>query len=507
MAAVVHTGDPEVVGTGTDPARHSADPELRTQVSAGVRWGVITSVATQVGRLGFMTLLMRLLGPHNFGIVGQAAVFIAITQIFLHLGLATYIIQRPTIERADIGSAVWLNVITGTVLAALTVVTAPVLRAFFGSSELTAVLRVLSVAFVLKALAVVPTALLNRNMRFRSLGTAEIAATFVSGTIGLAAALRGAGYWALVVQTLTFDALYLAIVIGMTGRPELTWSRSAARRLWAFGSRVMGADLVNYVSDNGDKFLIARFLGATPLALYSLAYRVVVLPVQLLSQSGRVILPTFSRLQHDPERLARALLTASQTLAFVICPAMTLVVLAAPIGVPLVFGDDWGDAVLPLQLLALTTVQFMLATLTGPVVLAVGRADWELRWSVATMVVAVVFFAVGLRWGITGVAVSYLLLGVVLNPVRYLIIRRLVPVTARSYLRALAPAAVCSAALCGAWLLVAAVLRGATADVPLLAGASVAGLVAYVVAARVLWPQDLRVQLAFARDVARREGK
>jgi PST family polysaccharide transporter len=343
-------------------------------------------------------------------------------------------------------------------------------------------------------------------MRFRSLGTAEIAATFVSGTLGVVAAVNGAGYWALVIQTLTFDGLYVAMVLTMTGWPELTWSAIAARRLWSFGSRVMGADLVNYVSDNADKFLIARFLGATPLAFYTLAYRVIVLPVQLLAQSGRVILPTFSRLQDDRERLARALLSASETLAFVICPAMTLTILCAPIGVPLVFGEAWEPAVVPLQLLAATTVQYVLSMLTGPVVLAVGRVSLEFRWSLVTMVVAVVSFAIGIHWGIVGVAASYLVLALTLNPIRFLIIQRLVPISARGYLRALAPAVGCSAALCGAWLVAAAALREVTGGFGLLAGASVTGLVACVVAARVLWPQDFRHQVEFARLVVRGRG-
>jgi O-antigen/teichoic acid export membrane protein len=506
VAARVPPYAPEPAGAVVDEVVADAAGTLRAQVSHGVRWGVITSVATQVARLGFMTVLMRLLGPHNFGIVGQAVVFVAVTQIFLHLGLATYIIQRPRIERADVGSAVWLNIAVGSVLAAMTFAAAPVLRAFFGSPELTGVLRVLSVAFVLKALAVVPTALLNRGMRFRHLGTAEIIATFASGGLGIVAALNGAGYWALVVQTLAFDTLYLALVLGMTGRPQLTWSAAAARRLWWFGSRVMGTDLVNYVSDNGDKFLVARFLGATPLALYSLAYRVIVLPVQLLTQSGRVILPTFSRLQDDRERLGRAFVTASGTLAFAVCPAMMLTILGAPAGVPMVFGEAWSAAVVPLQLLAATAIHFVLAALTGPLVLAVGRPHWELRWSLVTMVVAVAFFAVGLHWGIVGVATAYLLLGLVLNPVRFLIIQRLVPITARAYLRALAPAAVSSAALCGGWMLAAATLGRATGGLLLLVMASVAGVAAYVAAARLLWPRDFRHQLEFARAVVRRGG-
>ena len=486
--------------------RSTGNRTLRTQVSQGVRWGVIASIVTQVGRFGFVAALMRLLGPENFGIVGQATVYITITYIFLHLGTAATIIQRPELQKAEVGSAWWVNVALGSLLAGLTVVVAPVLASFFRTEELTAVLRVLSICFVLKAMAVVPMALLYRGMRFRNLGIVEIGSTLLGGALAVAAAVNGAGYWALVVQTVAMDAIYLAALVWISGRPEMSWSFTAARGLWSFSSRVMGSELVRYMSENSDKFLVARFLGATPLGFYSLAYRVLQLPLLMVEQGGRVILPTFSRLQDDRERLARVFLTMSESVALAVCPVMTLTILCAPVAVPAVFGEAWAPAVVPLQLLAAMTVQYLIFSISGSVVLAVGRADWEFRWSLFTMVVALISFAIGLNWGITGVAAAYLMMGFALSPIRFIIVRRLIPISPWGYLRSLTPAVVSSSALCGAWLLVATALMGTVSRVPLVALGSAAGLAAYFVAARVLWPQDLRYQLEFARLVVRGGG-
>lgn len=477
------------------------DASLRTQVSRGVRWGVIASVATQFGRLGFVAVLMRLLGPANFGIVGQALVYIAVTYIFLHLGTAASIIQRPRLEKAEIGSAWWMNVALGSVLAGTTIVIAPALAGFFRTEELAAVLRVLSICCVLKALAVVPTALLYRNMRFRHLGTAEITSTFVGGALAVVAAANGAGYWALVVQAVTMDAVYLAALVWLAGPPETAWSAAAARGLWSFSSRVMGAELVRYVSENADKFLVARFLGATALGFYSLAYRALLLPVLMMEQAGRVILPTFSRLQADRERLAHVALKAIESIALLICPAMTLTILCAPVAVPAALGEAWTPAVRPLQLLAAMTVQYLISAITGPVVLAVGHADWELRWSLVVMAAALVAFSVGLHWGTTGVAASYLIMGLALSPFRFRMMQRVIAVPASRYLRALVPAVASSMVLAAVWALAAMALRGASGGLPLAAYASVAALGAYLVTARLLWPDDLRDQLAFARLV------
>ena len=189
--------DVTVDDPGSDPGT-----SLRTKVASGVRWGIIISIATQVARILFLIALMRLLGPQSYGIVGQATLIVAVAQIFVHFGLAVSIVQRPVLEQGDVGTAFWLNMAMGLLLAVLMVLGAPLLSAFFRTEELTAVFRVLSIALVLKAMTIVPIALLTRHMRFRSIAMVEIASTVISGVLGVGAAAMGADYWALVIQTL-----------------------------------------------------------------------------------------------------------------------------------------------------------------------------------------------------------------------------------------------------------------------------------------------------------------
>ena len=486
-----------------DDAGAGPSKALRTQVASGVRWGFIVSIATQVSRIVFMVALMRLLGPRNFGIVGQAAILIAIAQIFVHFGLAASIIQRRQLDQSEIGTAFWLNVAMGLLLAALMVLGAPLISTFFKTKELTAVLLVLSISLVLKSMTTVPSALLSRKMQFRSLGLIEITGTFISGVLGVGAAVMGAGYWALVIQAVSLEAIYLFLILYINGLPDLSWSATTARRLWSFSSHVMGADLVNYFGNNSDKFLVARFLGPTALGLYSLGFRVLQLTLAMYAQAGRVVLPTFARLQDDRERLARAYLALTESVSLAIFPAMTLTIFIAPIGVPAVFGEAWADAIIPLQLIAAMTMPFVLVSNMGPLTVAVGRADWEFRWSVVNAVVALVSFSVGLKWGIVGVAAAYLIAQSVLHAVRFVITQRLIPISVRSYLRALTPASACSVVLGVVWLLIDNVLQGTLSELVLVIVASVTSAASYVVALRVAWPDDFRRQLDFARLVVR----
>jgi O-antigen/teichoic acid export membrane protein len=482
----------------------ATEEDVGPDVAGGVRWSLIATIGTMAGRMTFVVLLMRLLGPENFGIVAQATVYVTVATIFLALGLPVTVIQRPHLDRAGVGTALSFTIASALVVGVATVLGAPLIADFFQTEELTGVLRLLSISLVLKALAIVPTAMLARKMRFRALGLAEILSTAISGGIAIAAALNGANYWALVIQILVLDTIYLALVLAAARLPAPTWSRTAAQDLWSFSSRMMGSDIINYLSNNGDKILIARLLGATPLALYALAGRVLVVPIETLSKTAdRVILPMFSRLQDDAHRVARYFLEATESVALFISAPMALVILCAPLGVPMAFGDAWDGAILPLQLLAAHAIFFLLIALTNPVVQAAGRADWEFRWSVFTTVIALTTFALGLQWGIAGMAACFLVQGALLNPIRFAMIQRLIPVTVPAYLRQLAPAATSTAALVGAWIVVATTLRDQVGDLGVLVVASLAGLLAFLVSLGVLWWADLRRQLAFVRQVVR----
>jgi O-antigen/teichoic acid export membrane protein len=477
---------------------------LRTEVAGGVRWTFLATVITLAGRMAFVVVLMRMLGPENFGIVGQATVYVTIAWIFLNFGLPVTIIQRRRLGAEDIGTALTITMVSGLVLGAATFIGAPWIADFFQTPELTAVMRVLSISLFLKAAAVVPAAMLAREMRFKALASAEIVSTIVSGGIAIFAAVNGASYWALVIQMLVLDVIYLAMTLAPSRLPLPTWSHSAAQRLWAFSSRMMGSDIVNYISDNAEKVLIARFLGATPLGLYNLAGRVLVVPIETLGKTAdRVILPMFSRLQDDRDRVSRLFLQATASVAVFVSPPMTLIILCAPLGVPLAFGDAWDKAVLPLQFLAAHGIFFLLVTLTNPVVQAAGRADWEFRWSLVTTVVAMATFVVGLQWGIAGVAAAFLVQGALLNPIRFVMVQRLIPVSVSSYLRQLAPAATSTAILVVVWLVMAAGLRGQVGDLGLLVVASLAAGLSFLLSMGLLWRSDSMRQLEFIRQVAR----
>jgi PST family polysaccharide transporter len=132
------------------------------------------------------------------------------------------------------------------------------------------------------------------------------------------------------------------------------------------------------------------------------------LPSGLVGKPFQAVLsPAFSRLQGEPERLERAWLRSKRVSVAVVVPALVGLVVVAPDFIDVVFGDRWDEAIVPLQILCFAGIAHSLASLHWSVLQARGEAGTLLRVNMLSAAVSWTAFAVGLHWGIAGVAASY----------------------------------------------------------------------------------------------------
>jgi PST family polysaccharide transporter len=75
--------------------------------------------------------------------------------------------------------------------------------------------------------------------------------------------------------------------------------------------------------------------------------------------------------------------------------------------VQVVLGSRWSGAVPVLRILAPVAIAQSLISLTGTTLLGIGRPTWVFRLSLANTIFVVSAFAIGLNWGVVGVAVGF----------------------------------------------------------------------------------------------------
>src|SRR5579863_10319891 len=353
-------------------------------------------------------VLARMLTPADYGLVAMVVAITGIGQAFADLGLSEATIQRPEINHDQISALFWINVGIGLALTLVTMGLAPVFAWFYREPRLKNIALVVSFTFLIGGLRVQHTALLKRQMRFVSLAIRDVAAWILGVPVAIIMAWRGYGYWAIVALPLTVNFTQMTLswlmVRWIPGPPR---RGAEIRSLVTFGGKVAASYLMNYLSRSSDAVLIGWYWGAGPLGLYSRAYNLLMLPIrQLIPPADSVVVPALSRVQGDPERLARYFLRSANLMVWIIAPIFSFLFVAAKPVILLTLGKKWQEAAPVFQILVIAALGQVLFNLTIWLFVSRGQSGRLLRLLMIIFPVIVGSFAIGLPFGIKGVALS-----------------------------------------------------------------------------------------------------
>lgn len=404
----------------------AAEVGLRHRVVGGVRWKIVGQVSAQATSVGTGILLAHLLTPHEFGLAGMALVFTGLGGVFSDLALSAALVQRSTLHEVDRSTAFWTNAAAGLLLTIAGIAAAPLVASFFGQSSVGPLFAASSGLFVLWAFSATQTALLTREMNFRSIEVRNVVAGLAGAAVAVTLALAGAGAWTIVGQSIVTAAAALVLVWRLSAwRPRRMYSFASLRRLGSFSGKTLVSQLLHYFTMNVDNILVGRFLGSGSLGIYSVSYNTMFMPVARISLPiQQVLFAAFSKLQHEPERLRAAWLRGNQLISALNVPAFIGMAIVAPDFVPVVLGHRWHEAVPVLQLLSLAGVAQTLQTLNWSAVQALGRPGVMLRLRLIWTPLTVAAFAVGLYWGVVGVAGLFAIVRYVITAVSSIVTAR-----------------------------------------------------------------------------------
>jgi O-antigen/teichoic acid export membrane protein len=353
-------------------------------------------------------VLAHLLTPADFGLVAMVTAITGIGQGFADLGLSEATIQHPEINHHQVSRLFWINVAIGLSLMSIAMALAPVLSWFYREPRLRAIAYLTSLTFLIGGLRVQHDALLRRQMRYAALAIRDVAASTLAVPVSILLALRGAGYWAIVALPLVWNSTQMLLSWIFTRWIPGSPHRGAnVRSLISFGSHVAASYLVFNFTRSTDSILIGRYWGPGPLGLYSRALNLLLLPVRQLGAPARsVAVPSFSRAQEDPERLGRFYLRTVNLIMWITGPIFGFLFVAATPVIILTLGNKWREAASVFQLLAIFALGQLLYESTIWLLVSRGQTGRLLKLALIVCPVTIASYAIGLPFGIRGVALS-----------------------------------------------------------------------------------------------------
>lgn len=480
---------------------------LSRSVKNGLVWLAIERGGLQVLNLLSSVLLARLLTPSAFGVMGMSGFFTGMSRRLMNFGFSAAVIRRKEIRADHLSTLFVVTVAMNASICLALIAVSPFAGRYFGDPLVGDVLRWMSLVFVLRSIGVCPWVILRRRLDFKSTAYATFIDATVKVLVSVPLAWYGYGVWALVYAELAgslADKLYLAWAARWV--PSVRVTTQALKDLFTYGVNISIRSTIAYVSSNIDNFIVGKTLGMAALGFYEKSYNLMRLPVAELSgRLSGVLFPALARLQDDDGRFRAAFRKTLLGTSLVSFPVfMTLTVLAQPL-VSVLFGPQWGPAVVPFQILCLSGPFRMSAQLVTNAIDACGKLGQDVRRRAFMLVVLVPAVVVASRWGIVGVALAVLATTVI----SYMLVARVAsavtPVRSADLLRPqLVPAA--ASLVLGAVQAVVLWLIGKEAWPPIvvLVVATPAGWLAYFCAIYLLRTPPIRALWEELRADARR---
>lgn len=286
-------------------------------------------------------VLARELSPREFGLVAFGMTVMTFAAAFSDGGLGAALIRSSVpVERSTLRSVLGLQlVVTLALFGAICAIALP----FFGLAG--RVTALMALALPLGAIDTPAKIVLERTLEYRLIARAEVLQALVYYAWAVGAVTIGFGVWGLASAAVVRTVAIAAILF--RARPDLfvtpLFSLARLRPLLRFGVGFQANTVVTVFRDQGLNIGIAAIAGVAPLGIWTLARRLMELPMLLFQTLWRVSFPATSQLLGagmDARRLiARGAALTAVGSGFV----LGALAAAAPGLVPSVFGARWAE--------------------------------------------------------------------------------------------------------------------------------------------------------------------
>lgn len=303
-------------------------------------------------------VLARLLSPDAFGLLAMVTVLMGIGSLIRDFGMGTASLQEKSLSQAQASNLFWVNAaLSGGTAVALACAT-PLVVSVYGDSRLLRLVPAMALVLLITGLQTQYQARLAREMQFTKLAVA----TFTSAAVGIASGVTGAllgwDYWALVAQKSAAATWMLTFyLISSRWLPSLPSRAQGSLTHVRAGTDYGLANVLGYVADNIDTFMIGVRWGSIDLGYYNRAFQLFMQPISaVFGPLTWVVIPTINQSTSEGRDSESVLLRVQSALA----GASTWVLLATAATadwlIPLLLGDQWAPLVPILQILAIAGV-------------------------------------------------------------------------------------------------------------------------------------------------------
>ncbi len=380
----------------------SSATSLKALVIRGSAWTVAGHGVSQLIRLASSLILTRLLFPDAFGVMSLVWVVLYGLEMMSDVGLGPAIIRDKRGADPDFLNTAWtLQVIRGAILWAASCALAYPMASVYGLPELARLIPAAGLSALIYGFGSTAWHACRREMQFRRLVPLELLVQVIGFIATVLWAYLQPGVWALVGGSLIGSLAYAitshALLPGTRNR--FRWESEAARSLFGFGKWIFLSSAFTFLSTQGDRLLLGRYVDMAQLGVYSIA---VILSEAIqglvIKIHHGVLFPAYGKVvREERERLASVIGRARLAIdVFVVLPVAALTMFGSWV-VNLLYDQRYHAAGWMLQVLCIRVLMVAVLVNSESCLVVLGRP----QYSVVQNICRTIWILAGIPFGWT----------------------------------------------------------------------------------------------------------
>lgn len=338
-----------------DPLTPVPQESLKKKAAKGFLWGGLSNGLQQVFGIVFGIVLLRILEPKDYGLVGILTIFSTIASALTESGFVSALSIKKDVSKADYNAVFWFCVLLGSGIYLVLYSVSPFIADFYELPELGPLAQVSFLNFLISSFGVAHGAYLTRNLMVKERASATVFAVLISGVVGVVAALQGLKYWSLVLQNLTYCVIVAALFwYHSKFRPSFRINLRPVKPLLSYSSKLLITNVFFHLNNNFLSAILGKYVPVSQAGQYTSGNKWNLMGQNLiLSISNTIIQPLMTEVsQSGEERKIRVFRKLLSFISFITFPLMFGLALVAPDFVLLAGGEKWLESADYLRILA-----------------------------------------------------------------------------------------------------------------------------------------------------------
>ncbi len=379
-------------------------------------WALVSQYASFTIQFATSVVLARwFIGPDELGLFSIAFAAITLVAFLQDFGVNRFITGERDLTPEKLATAFTISVVFAGGIAILAMLAAAPVALFYANPQLLPVARIIAASYLLVPLAIVPQALCQRRMDFRSNAMIEVCSALANAAVACTLAMRGFGALALAWGAFAQQAARMIVAQWRAG-VMLPWPLrlTGTKPIFQLGGTNSVQAICGSITARAPELVIGRLIGNAAVGLFARAAGLALqLRLLLAGAVTGVFYPAFRQVRDRGDPLGPPYLRVVAAYTGITWPAMAGIALLAEPIIHLLYGPRWLAAAPLLTWIALSQVCYVALPLNTDLPMLLGRMRQLIRRYVAESATSVVLLALAAPFGVIWVAMSRLVHGVI----------------------------------------------------------------------------------------------